>query len=244
MVNTQQGKRVKCLQSDNGLEYVNRSFNELLERHGMSRRLTVPYNPQQNGVAERKNRTLLDLARCLLLENGLPSSFWAEAVETANYLRNRCPSKRSEGKTPYELWHGKAPDVSSPYRFGCKVFVKYNGLGKDKTEPRSREGIFVGYSSEAKGYRVWIPGEMKVEIGRDVDFLENSLNPRESVNDKREPFEDPFTDEVNPGCLHQERETDPIHQQEGIGEDDGNVALATNEQDVDATNDGEDDSDT
>lgn len=102
-VNTQQGKAIKCLQSDNGREYVNKCFDELLRRHGILRRLTAPYNPEQNGVAERRNRTLMEMARCLLMQSGLPSTFWAEAVNTnlANFIRNRSPTRKLKSKTPY-----------------------------------------------------------------------------------------------------------------------------------------------
>lgn len=88
--------------SDNGTEYCNKEFNEYLREHGIQRRLAMPYTPQQNGLAERKNCTLLDQAQCLLLEKHLPKTFWAEAVNTANYLRNRCPSKTIDNITPYE----------------------------------------------------------------------------------------------------------------------------------------------
>lgn len=84
-------KRIKLLQSDNDTEYLNKEFGLFLEENGIKQRLSIPYNPEQNGTAERKNRTLLEMARCLLIQSGLPSSFWAEAVSTANYIRNRCP---------------------------------------------------------------------------------------------------------------------------------------------------------
>ena len=122
LVENQQGKTVKCLQSDNGGEYSSLEFNEYLKKRGITRRLTVPYNPEQNGTAERKNRILLDTARCLLLDSKLPQSFWAEAVNTANYIRNRLPSKSLNGRTPYELWTGKVPDLSHMRTFGCRVF--------------------------------------------------------------------------------------------------------------------------
>jgi len=78
-------RKIKYLQSDNGKEYKNLAFDTFLAEHGIARRLSIPYHPEQNGTAERKNRTLLDTARCLLLQSGLPGSFWAEAVSTANY---------------------------------------------------------------------------------------------------------------------------------------------------------------
>ena len=85
------------------------------------RRLTVTHNPEQNGTAERKNRTLLETARCLLMEANLPNSFWAEAINTANYLRNRLPTKSLNRKTPYELWEEEVPGVSNLRVFGSKV---------------------------------------------------------------------------------------------------------------------------
>lgn len=87
LVENQTGKRIKYLQSDNGREYLNDSFDAYLKANGIGRRLTVSHTPEQNGVAERKNRTLLEMARCLLLQSSLPTSLWAEAINTANYVR-------------------------------------------------------------------------------------------------------------------------------------------------------------
>ena len=132
LVETQQEKKVKCLQSDNGKEYDNESFDKLLQKHGISRRLTVSYNPEQNGVAERRNRTLMEMARCLLIQSGLPPIFWAEAVNTANYIRNRSPTSKLNGRTPYEVWFGKPPDVGDFQRFWCEVYVLDRSPGKGK----------------------------------------------------------------------------------------------------------------
>lgn len=98
LMERQKGAKIKCIQSDNGTEYLNNLFDEYLENDGIRRRLTVANNPEQNRIAERKNRTLLETARCLLLQSGLPPSFCAEAIATANYLRNRCPTKPLDGK--------------------------------------------------------------------------------------------------------------------------------------------------
>lgn len=168
------GTKIKCIQSDNGTEYINREFDNLLKTKGIRRRLTVPHNPEQNGVSERKNRTLMEMARCMLIESGLPPSFWAEAVNTANYIRNRCPSRSLGGKTPFELWTGRNPCVKQFRVFGSKVLFLDRRPGKGKLEPRSKEGIFVGYSDSSKGYRVWIPDEKKVDIFRDFRFMEES----------------------------------------------------------------------
>lgn len=175
-VDTQKGIKIKTLQSDNGKEYDNRVLDQILLKNGIIRRLTAPYNPEQNGVSERRNRTLMETARCLLIESGLPSKFWAEAVNTANFVRNRSPSRRLEGKTPFEMWHGKPPNVSDFKRFGSQVFVMNRSPGIGKLEPRSREGVFLGYSSESKAYRVWIKSEEKIVISRDVKFTDNLAN--------------------------------------------------------------------
>lgn len=90
LMERQYGIKVKCLQSDNGKEYVNAKFDEVLEKQGIRRRFTAAYNPEENGVAERKNRSLVETARYLLADSGLPPSFWAEALHTVNYIRKPC----------------------------------------------------------------------------------------------------------------------------------------------------------
>lgn len=179
------GNRIKSLQTDNGLEYCNAEFNKYLQDCGIERRLTVPHTPQQNGVAERINRTLLDMARCLMLDAGLPQMFWACAITAACHIRNRCPSKIIGGLTPYEKLKGKIPKFNYMKVFGSEVYVLDKSPAKGKFDPRSKKGIFVGYPREVKGYRVWMPKEKKIIIARDVKFLElrkSSYNDRKSVD--------------------------------------------------------------
>lgn len=180
--NQKQGK-VKCLQSDNGTEYLSNEFTRYLKEKGITRRLTVPYNPEQNGVAERKNRSLLDTARCLLLQSGLPPSFWAEAVNTANYIQLDTETKSLNGNTPYEAWTNKIPNVSYLREFGCRVLILRRQSGRGKFEPRAKEGIFVGYDDCSKGYRIWIPSERKIEVTRDVKFMEEPDPPQDSFEE-------------------------------------------------------------
>lgn len=175
-VEKQKGGRVKCLQSDNGTEYTTRELEEYLKTRGISRRLTAPYNPQQNGTSERKNRTLLDTARCLLVESKLPQSFWAEAVNTANYIRNRLPTSSLNGRTPYEAWTGKPPDLSHCRVFGTRVIYLNTEPGKGKFDERGHEGIFLGYPDDSKAFRIWSSKKHKVLITRDVKFLEDDGN--------------------------------------------------------------------
>lgn len=89
----QTGRKIKAVQSDNGKEYCNSTLDALFKEHGIRRRLTVPHTPEQNGVAERRNRTLVEAARCMIIQSGLPASFWAEAISTANYIRNQCVTR-------------------------------------------------------------------------------------------------------------------------------------------------------
>ncbi|GJS07278.1 retrovirus-related pol polyprotein from transposon TNT 1-94 [Tanacetum coccineum] len=110
LVENQTGRTVKKLRTDNGLEFCNREFEQLCIESGIARHLTVAGTPQQNGVAERMNRTLMDKVRCLLIQSGLPKTFWAEATCTAAYLINRSPSTAIEKKTPMEMWSGHPSD--------------------------------------------------------------------------------------------------------------------------------------
>ncbi|CAB0033335.1 unnamed protein product [Trichogramma brassicae] len=169
LVENQTGHTIKELQSDGGKEYNNNRQNKLLKDAGIKRRFTVPHTPQQNGLAERKNRTLVETARCLLLQSGLPASFWAEAIHTANYIRNRCYSE-TVGCTPFEKWTGSKPCISHMRSFGEKVHVLNKSPTKGKFDRRGLEGIFLGYSDDSKAFRVWLPGAKKIVSSRDVKF--------------------------------------------------------------------------
>lgn len=137
----QSGERIKYLQSDNGREYCSGDFDAFLKEQGIRRQLTVPHTPQQNGVAERKNRTLVETARCILFQTGLQTSFWAEAVHAANYLRNRCVSRSLGERTPYEKWIGKIPDLKHLRVIGTEAFVLDKVPTKGKFDARAKEGI-------------------------------------------------------------------------------------------------------
>jgi len=166
------GYRIKFLQSDNErAEYCNKDFEDFLKKCGIQRRLSAVYTPQQNGLSERKNRSLLDKGRCLLIESKLPDKFWAEAINTANYLSNRCPTRVLKYQTPFELWVGHTPSVRHLYKFGSKTFVFYKGPKKGKFYPRAHEGIFMGYSEVTKAFRIWNPKKEQMEISRDIKVL-------------------------------------------------------------------------
>lgn len=173
LMENQTGRKLKCIQSDNGKEFVNKTLDEFLRERGIIRRLTIPYNPQQNGIAERRNRTLVEMARCLLLQSGLSHKFWAEAVNAANYIRNRSPTKALDGKTPFEVLTGKIPDVTHLRVFGSAVFILNKDPNIGKFDSRGMPGIFVGYADSSKGYRIWLPNEHKTVFSRDVTFIKS-----------------------------------------------------------------------
>nr|KYP42748.1 Retrovirus-related Pol polyprotein from transposon TNT 1-94 [Cajanus cajan] len=176
------GKRIKCLRTDNGGEYIDGDFLAFCKQEGIKRQFTVAHTPQQNGVAERMNRTLLERTRAMLRTAGLAKSFWAEAVKTACYLINRSPSTAIGLKTPMEMWNGKPSNYSSLHVFGCPVYVMYNSQERTKLDPKSRKCIFLGYADNVKGYRLWDPTARKVVVSRDVVFAETELQ-KEQEND-------------------------------------------------------------
>ena len=136
------------------------------------RHKTMWMTPQQNGLVERMNRTILERVRSMLSNAKLPTSFWAEAVNTAVYLINRCPSSAIEFKTPMEKWSKHAPDLSNLKVFGCTSYVHVN---EGKLHPRSMKCIFLGYPKGVKGYRLWNPNTRKCVISRDVVFKESEM---------------------------------------------------------------------
>ncbi|GBN06736.1 Retrovirus-related Pol polyprotein from transposon TNT 1-94 [Araneus ventricosus] len=167
------GRTLKVLRSDNGGEYIGKEIEDFLKEQGIVHQLTVPYSPQQNGVSERKNRTLIEMTRCLLSEANLPQRFWAEAAMTATYLQNRLPTK-PKGKTPYELWTNRKPNLSHIRVFGCKAYAYIQKQKRGKLDSKAVEGIFLGYDYRSKGYRIYL-GDNKIMISRTVKFIENPL---------------------------------------------------------------------
>lgn len=174
------GCKVKILRSDNGREYLSSEFDLFLKQNGIVHQTTVAYTPQQNGIAERANRTLVEMGRCMLEESKLPKSLWSEAVNTATYLRNRAPTKVLQGKTPYECWFGWKPSVSHLKAFGCDAVALQKQKNLSKFMPKGRKLIFVGYSNQSKAYRLYDSQRRAIVISRDVKFFENSLTEKSS----------------------------------------------------------------
>jgi hypothetical protein len=165
------GRKVKAFRTDNGGEYTSTKFEDYLKSEGIRHERTVPKTPQQNGVAERMNRTLVEAVRSMLTDAKLPRKFWGEAISTAVYLRNWSPTKAVEGKTPYEAWMGKKPTVSHLRVFGCDAYAH---VPKDERGKLDVKCMFVGYGEETKGYRLYDPVRGKIIFSRDVVFNEGN----------------------------------------------------------------------
>lgn len=122
-VEKQTGKSINIVRSDNGGEYRSNELEDYLKNEGICHQLIVDHRPQQNRIAERKNRTLVEIASCMLIQCGLPRIFWAEAILTATYIRNICSSRSLEAKLPHEIWLGKIPTVIHFQVFGRKAHM-------------------------------------------------------------------------------------------------------------------------
>ncbi|GMP43110.1 hypothetical protein CsSME_00012606 [Camellia sinensis var. sinensis] len=185
-VEKQSGYYIKTLRSDQGGEYTSNAFENYCKEHGIKHQTTLSYMPQLNGVAERKNRTILDMARSMLKGKGLPKQFWAEAVSCALYLLNRCPTKSLHSMTPEEAWSSHKPSVNYLKIFGCVAHTKIPEARRTKIDDKGEKCILVGYGDRTMGYKLYNPITRKVIMSRDVIFEEEEAwnwNQDEVVKD-------------------------------------------------------------
>ncbi|GJZ70870.1 putative ribonuclease H-like domain-containing protein [Tanacetum coccineum] len=175
-IENQLNQKVKTIRSDNGTEFKNKDVIEFCGSKGIKREYSNARTPQQNGVAERKNRTLIEAARTMLADSFLPNTFWAEAVSTACYVLNRVLVTKPHNKTPYELLTGKIPIISYIRPFGCHVTILNTIDHLGKFAGKSDEGFLVGYSLQSKAFRVYNLETKRVEENLHINFLENKPN--------------------------------------------------------------------
>ncbi|KAK1607550.1 hypothetical protein QYE76_031223 [Lolium multiflorum] len=165
---------IKAIRTDNGTEFKNYTMQEFVDDEGIKHEFSAPYTPQQNGVVERKNRTIIEMARTMLSEFNSPHNFWGEAISTAVHYSNRLFLRPLHNKTPYELLTGNKPNVMYIRVFGCKCLVKNNKGKLGKFETRTIEGIFVGYAENSHAYRYYNRSTGTIEVSCDVVFLEDN----------------------------------------------------------------------
>lgn len=172
LVTNQLNKKIKVIRCDNGREYCSNDFRKLCDAKGIRVSYTVPYNPEQNGCAERLNRTLIEKGRAMLLQSGLPKSLWGESILCATYLLNRSPTNALKTNvTPAELFYGRKPNLKNIKIFGC---LAYSHIPKQKQgnkfDPKGELNFMIGYTDH--GYRLWDPKNEKLVIARNIVFDE------------------------------------------------------------------------
>ncbi|KMQ86179.1 retrovirus-related pol polyprotein from transposon tnt 1-94 [Lasius niger] len=167
-IEVQEGKRIKKVRTNNGLEFVNREMQEILRQNGIKHERSVAYTPEQNSAVERENRTVTEAARCMIYAKGTSSV---------------------PGKVPYELWFGKATAKLELKIFGTDVYTHIPKEKRTKWSPKAKKGVFVGYDENTKGYRVFFETESRVEICRDIKFLPKKLEAKVEAKERNETAE-------------------------------------------------------
>ena len=154
-------RKIKIFQSDGGGEFSSIIFQQHLQQSGIIKQTSCPYTPQQNGVAERKHRHIMETALTMLFESSLPLKYWVETVLTAVYLINRLPQTIIKMHTPHELLFKETPSYNEIKVFGCRCFPSLRDYNKTKFDKKTLPCIFVGYSPTHKGYRCLFPQTIK-----------------------------------------------------------------------------------
>ena len=173
LVENSQNRCIKILRTDRGGEFLSTNFTRLCEDAGIDRQYTTPYTPQQNGVVERRNRTVVGMARSLLKSMSVPGEFWGEAVRQSVHLLNRLPTKALGSRTPLEIWHGKKPHLGHLRVFGCTGHVKVITPNLKKLDERSIPMVYLGVEDGSKAHRLFNPHKGAIHVSRDVIFEEN-----------------------------------------------------------------------
>jgi hypothetical protein len=184
--------QVITLQTDNAGEYSSNEAYELYETQGINHRTSVAYDHEQQGMAERPNRTILEAAEAMRFHAGMKATFWGDAVSTSVYLYNRFPHSKLNYRTPYELWFRYKPNISHCRVFGCKAFVHQQNRHQVKLTPKAFPAIFIGYQNRQKAYRLWDPERRKCITSRDVIFIENDFTLNQSSSPQHIASMDPM----------------------------------------------------
>jgi hypothetical protein len=165
------GCKLRVLRTDNGGEFTVAEFASYCADEGVQRHYFMPYSPQQNSIIERRNQTVVGMARALLKQRGMSAVFWGEVVVTVVYIINCSPTKALNDRTSYEAWHGRKSTISHLRVFGCLTFSKELGhIGK--LDDMNTPGVFIGYAEGSKAYRILDPGTQRVRTMRDIVFDE------------------------------------------------------------------------
>ncbi|KAL8132353.1 hypothetical protein AgCh_008011 [Apium graveolens] len=192
MVKRENEKKVKVFRTDRGGEFNSKAFSTYCEDTGITRHLTAPYTPQQNGVVERRNRTIVAMARSFIKERKLPSWFWGEAIRHSVYVLNRLSTRSLSEKTPYEALKGDKPDIGHLKIFGCLAYMTIPSTLVSKLEDRSKATIYLGREPGSKACRLYDPVVNKILLSRDVVFDEQKTWDWEENSEQQNKMEGGF----------------------------------------------------
>jgi len=217
-VKNQFNAHVQIIRTDNGTEYLNNEFKSFLSTEGILHQTSCPDTPPQNGVAERKNRHLLEVTRSLMYTMNVPKFLWSEAVMTATHLINRMPSRVLGMKTPCEVLFGENVFIVPPKVFGCTCFVRDHRPSVGKLDPQAVKCIFVGYSCGQKGYKCWSPSERRMFVSMDVTFRESVpfYGEQSDLSDLFATLDSPSMDEVTCEGESEDVKNDSVEKQSKI----------------------------
>lgn len=193
MTENQFGQKISVFQSVGGGEFVNNQFLKHLADCGIKHFLSCPHTPQQNGLAERKHRHVIELGMSMLFQGNLPKNLWVEAIYTANFLINLLPtSVHDKLLSPFEKLSGQAPVYMALRVFGCACYPYLRPYAKNKFDPKSLVCVFLGYSEHHKGYRCLHPPTGKVYINRHVLFDESRFPYKDCYRSLLKPVNTPL----------------------------------------------------
>ncbi|UYV80793.1 K02A2.6-like [Cordylochernes scorpioides] len=209
------GTKIKRIRSDNGGDFTNRQLSSYLIEKGIEHQFTTFYSPSQNGIVERANRSLIEGTRALLIESQLLPKFWAEAMNTYSYIKNRTPHKRNDKTTPEELFTGKKLTIKHLKVFGCRAEYWIPKLKRYKFEKITKSGIFVGYSNKRKDFRICDPKNYAITETRDVSFIEKEKGAELLSNEVKAELPDHVLIDLNFCHKNGQKEEEPIHIHQG-----------------------------
>ncbi|CAH9083075.1 unnamed protein product [Cuscuta europaea] len=240
---------VRIVRTDNGTEFKNQTLTEFYESLGITQQFAAAKTPQQNEVVERKNRTLVEAARTMLIQSRLPHFMWADAINTACFTQNRTFIHKRFDKTPYEILFNKTPDIFFLKVFGCKCFILNDRTERSKLDPKAREGVFIGYSLQSKAYRVYLRDKRTVIESVNVTFYEMAdfaiehlqTDPSTAVpvaSDKAEPnteHDDVILDSLFRNFYENSQSPPPAYTPESTSTPTAEIPLLTGPDDVPST---------
>jgi hypothetical protein len=193
MVENEMDSKIKCLRSDNGGEFISNEFMEYDNNHGIKMKFFVARTPQQNGVVERKNKTVQEMARTMLMDSKLADIVWTQEVHTTVHIQNILILRNNTNKTPYELWKGRPTNENHFRVFGRKYYIKREDDRMGNFDPRVDKGVLVGYSSTRKSYKCY-----NLRLKKVVESINATIDEtgRPESKEENESMKKPLEEEV------------------------------------------------